>query len=144
MQGLYLGFDGLRHIDDAKINDLWNTPDLEVLAFQDSVPPTSIVTKDTLFNLGTKFIAAGREVAFAAKETPLPVFTNNIHWSFLHANGPETMYNNYRQSLNFMVRRRTGDELFEKWGLEKNAFASMCNKLTQDSCLTPTTNHLLA
>lgn len=131
-----MGFGGSRHIDDSRITALWNTPNLPLVTYRDTTPPTALYAQDTLFNIGTKFILAGREVAFAARNTTaLPAFANNINYAFLQANGPSTLYENYLHSLNFMVRRRCRLIQLFPYPCSKRAVAhGITQRLSRDAC----------
>jgi hypothetical protein len=103
-QGLYLGFKGLRAIDDPAVKAIWHDATINVTSFagQDAGGGT-LVNVNSLFNLGALFVAAGREVAFIGANGRSDDLATLPSARFLHANGPTVMHEAYLHSLNLMV-----------------------------------------
>jgi hypothetical protein len=65
---------------------------------------TSSITQESLFSLGSAFIAAGREVAFkAASSGAAGNLTAERTYQYMVANGPGLLYESYLHNLNYMV-----------------------------------------
>lgn len=104
-QGLYLGFGALRAISSPAIHALWHDPTVSSIAFDESGAPSGNTT-ESLFNLGSLLIAAGREVAFVGATGGAAPLAGSSKWAFFLANGPGAAHHAYLRSLNLMVRGR--------------------------------------
>ena len=108
-QGLFLGFGKLRSVADPSIASVWNDASLPVTSFDgDDAGGNTVKGMDSLFNLGMRLVAAGREVAFLGEASTDRNLTTLPSARFLHANGPYVAYPAYARSLNLMVRRDQG------------------------------------
>jgi hypothetical protein len=88
---------------DPRILKVWNE-ELPVTIFgSDDAGGTAMLGSDTLFNLGARLVAAGREVAYVGSTGATTNLTGMPTSRFLHANGPTVVYQAYVQSLHLMV-----------------------------------------
>lgn len=108
-QGLYLGFSGLRSLDNQELYQLWHDDNLDAIMFLNATDPTkTTVQRTSLFSLAAMYVSAAKEVQFAALKPDVALepgpLARSRSWLFLQANGPGTLYQPYLQSLDLMVR----------------------------------------
>lgn len=107
-EGLYLGFSGLRTLEDSKLYHLWHDSDISATTYLDAANPTvSSVQTTSLFALGGMVVSAAKELQFAVlnpdtSENTGPLATLRSY-HFLQANGPGTLYEPYVKTLDLMV-----------------------------------------
>lgn len=104
--GLYLGFSGLRSLDNQQLYALWHDENINTTMFLDATDAGKASAELTsLFAGGSMYIAAAKEVQFAvlhpSEATPL---SQSRAWHFLQASGPGTLYGPFMESLDLMVR----------------------------------------
>mmetsp|Transcript_10121 Transcript_10121/g.26269 ORF Transcript_10121/g.26269 Transcript_10121/m.26269 type:complete len:2025 (-) Transcript_10121:314-6388(-) len=108
-QGVYLGFDKLRHLrDEYQLRDLWEGSSLQEELFIDVRVPKLEEEQSNLWLMGNQFAASAREVLhnheYIAKTTNNS-FDQDRNWQYVMQNGPEVLASKYLQSLSGLLQR---------------------------------------
>lgn len=107
-EGLYLGFSGLRTLEDPQLYKLWHDANINATMYLDADHPSaSSLQVTSLFALGGMVVSAAKEVQFAVLNPGTSPNTGPLatlrSYHFLQANGPGTLYEPYIKTLDLMV-----------------------------------------
>jgi len=108
-QGVYLGFNGLRHLADVyDLLDIWEGSSLSSEMYVDVRMPRIEEDSSNLWQLGNTFFSSARELISnhekIAEQTGND-FSLNRQWSYIINNGPDVIAQAYTRSMNNMLRR---------------------------------------